>query len=135
MKRMVKIISAALISAGLLAAVSCSGDMHDSDKSLKAYIIYSTADKSLSIPKGTQFNETMEAYGVDGTYGEYSFRKIKITAGEEYTAKIELFDADNNSVYKKETGTTFFVTEYDMTIKLTDSSVIDLTKWNGVKIQ
>lgn len=135
MKRIVKIISTALISAGLLAAVSCSGDMHDSDKSLKAYIIYSTADKSLSIPKGTQFNETMEAYGVDGTYGKYSFRKIKITAGDEYTAKIELFDAGNNSVYKKETGTTFFVTEYDMTIKLTDSSVIDLTKWNGVKIQ
>ena len=134
MKKMGK--TGILVAAALAAftMISCSGDMHDSDESLRQYIVFSMQEQTLSIPKGTQFLETMEAYSVEGTYGSYNFSSIKITAGEQYTAGIVLKNSSGTEVFSKPTGTTYFTTEEDMTIKITSNSIIDLTKWNNLKI-
>lgn len=128
-----RFFSIAAIFMALSVFLSCNGDMHDEDESLRSYIVMSLEDKTLSIPKGSGFAEDFEAYNVEGTYGEYSFSNIKITTDGFYTSTIELFDANKVSIYKETKGSIIFTLDYDMKIKLNDNSIFPLDKWNNVK--
>lgn len=128
-----RFFSIAAIFMALSVFLSCNGDMHDEDESLRSYIVMSLEDKTLSIPKDSSFAEDFEAYNVEGTYGEYSFSNIKITTDGFYTSTIELFDANKVSIYKETKGSIIFTLDYDMKIKLNDNSIFPLDKWNNVK--
>lgn len=128
-----RFFSIAAIFMALSIFLSCNGDMHDEDESLRSYIVMSLEDKTLSIPKGSSFAENFEAYNVEGTYGEYSFSNIKITTDGFYTSTIELFDANKVSIHKETKGSIIFTLDYDMKIKLNNNSIFPLDKWNNVK--
>lgn len=128
-----RFFSIAAIFMALSVFLSCNGDMHDEDESLRSYIVMSLEDKTLSIPKGSSFAEDFEAYNVEGTYGELSFSNIKITTDGFYTSTIELFDANKVSIHKETKGSIIFTLDYDMKIKLNDNSIFPLDKWNNVK--
>lgn len=134
MTRNLKFLLTAISFTFALIFSSCSGDMHDNDETLKKYIVYSISESTLSIPSGTVFYDTMEAYNVEGTYGSYSFTDILITVDGYYTADILLKDSNGNEVYSASQGTSTFTTTEDLVIKINSSSVIDLTKWNNVKV-
>lgn len=125
-----------LILAVFTGFTACNGDMHDDDESLKSYIVYSLQDKTLSVPKGAIFNESFEAYSIEGTYGEYKFSYIKITVDGYYDSTMVLKDSNGNQVGETfHSGQSVFTLEYDMTIKIGASSVFPLDKWNNIKYQ
>lgn len=130
-----RFFSIAAIFMALSVFLSCNGDMHDEDESLRSYIVMSLEDKTLSIPKGSSFAEDFEAYNVEGTYGEISFSNIKITIDGNYTSTIKLFNANRDRpIYEETKGSgKIFTLDYDMKIKLNDNSIFPLDKWNNVK--
>lgn len=135
-KKIFKVVAGIFAVTAIFALSACNGDMHDDDESLKKFVVYSMQEKTLSVPAGAVFNESFEAYNVEGTYGEYKFSYIKITVDGYYDSTMVLKDANGNQV-----GTTFhsgkssFSLEYDMTIKVNSSSILPIDKWNNIKYQ
>ena len=108
--------------------------MHDDDEALKKYVVFSTQDKTLSVPAGATFYESFEAYNVEGTYGEYNFSYIKINI-DDYDSTMVLKDANGNQVATIPSGKSSFSLEYDMKIKISSGSVFPIDKWNNIKYQ
>lgn len=133
-KKIFKVVASLLAFTVIFTLSACNGDMHDDDESLKKYVVYSMQEKTLSVPAGAVFNESFEAYNVEGTYGEYKFSYIKITVDGYYVSRMVLKDSNGNQK-TFECGATVFTLEYDMTIKVNSSSILPIDKWNNIKYQ
>lgn len=133
-KKLFRSVASLLAFTVIFTLSACNGDMHDDDEALKKYVVYSMQEKTLSVPAGAVFNESFEAYNVDGTYGEHKFSYIKITVDGYYVSRMVLKDSNGNQE-TFECGASVFTLEYDMTIKVNSSSILPIEKWNNIKYQ
>lgn len=133
-KKLFKSVASLLACTVIFTLSACNGDMHDDDEALKKYVVFSTQDKTMSVPAGTTFYESFEAYNVEGTYGEYNFSYIKINI-DDYDSTMVLKDANGNQVATIPSGKSSFPLEYDMKIKISSDSVFPIDKWNNIKYQ
>lgn len=133
-KKLFKSVASLLAFTIIFTLSACNGDMHDDDESLKKYVVFSTQDKTLSVPAGATFYESFEAYNVEGTYGEYNFSNIKINVNEDDSTMV-LKDANGNQVATIRSGKSSFSLECDMKIKISSGSVFPIDKWNNIKYQ
>ena len=133
-KKLFKSVASLLAFTIIFTLSACNGDMHDDDEALKKYVVFSTQDKTLSVPAGATFYESFEAYNVEGTYGEYNFSYIKINI-DDYDSTMVLKDANGNQVATIPSGKSSFSLEYDMKIKISSGSVFPIDKWNNIKYQ
>lgn len=133
-KKLFKSVASLLAFTVIFTLSACNGDMHDDDEALKKYVVFSTQDKTLSVPAGATFYESFEAYNVEGTYGEYNFSYIKINI-DDYDSTMVLKDANGNQVATIPSGKSSFSLEYDMKIKISSGSVFPIDKWNNIKYQ
>lgn len=133
-KKLFKSVASLLACTVIFTLSACNGDMHDDDEALKKYVVFSTQDKTMSVPAGTTFYESFEAYNVEGTYGEYNFSYIKINI-DDYDSTMVLKDANGNQVATIPSGKSSFPLEYDMKIKISSGSVFPIDKWNNIKYQ
>ena len=97
-KKLFRSVASLLAFTVIFTLSACNGDMHDDDEALKKYVVFSMQEKTLSVPAGAVFNESFEAYNVEGTYGEYKFSYIKITVDGYYDSTMVLKDANGNHV-------------------------------------
>lgn len=133
-KKLFKSVASLLAFTVIFTLSACNGDMHDDDEALKKYVVYSMQEKTLSVPAGAVFNESFEAYNVEGTYGEHKFSYIKITVDGYYVSRMVLKDS-NGKQETFECGASVFTLKYDMTIKVNSSSILPIDKWNNIKYQ
>ena len=133
-KKLFRSVASLLAFTVIFTLSACNGDMHDDDESLKKYVVFSTQDKTLSVPAGATFYESFEAYNVEGTYGEYNFSNIKINVNEDDSTMV-LKDANGNQVATIHSGKSSFSLEYDMKIKISSGSILPIDKWNNIKYQ
>ena len=133
-KKLFRSVASLLAFTVIFTLSACNGDMHDDDEALKKYVVYSMQEKTLSVPAGAVFNESFEAYNVQGTYGEHKFSYIKITVDGYYVSRMVLKDS-NGKQEAFELGASFFTLDYDMTIKVKSSSILPIDKWNNIKYQ
>lgn len=133
-KKLFRSVASLLAFTVIFTLSACNGDMHDDDETLKKYVVFSTQDKTLSVPAGATFYESFEAYNVEGTYGEYKFSYIKITVDGYYDSRMVLKDSNGNQE-TFEYGASVFTLEHDMTIKVNSSSILPIDKWNNIKYQ
>lgn len=133
-KKLFRSVASLLAFTIIFTLSACNGDMHDDDEALKKYVVFSTQDKTLSVPAGATFYESFEAYNVEGTYGEYNFSYIKINI-DDYDSTMVLKDANGNQVATIPSGKSSFPLEYDMKIKISSGSVFPIDKWNNIKYQ
>lgn len=133
-KKLFRSVASLLAFTVIFTLSACNGDMHDDDESLKKYVVFSTQDKTLSVPAGATFYESFEAYNVEGTYGEYNFSNIKINVNEDDSTMV-LKDANGNQVATIQSGKSSFSLECDMKIKISSGSVFPIDKWNNIKYQ
>ena len=133
-KKLFRSVASLLAFTVIFTLSACNGDMHDDDETLKKYVVFSTQDKTLSVPAGATFYESFEAYNVEGTYGEYNFSYIKINI-DDYDSTMVLKDANGNQVATIPSGKSSFSLEYDMKIKISSGSVFPIDKWNNIKYQ
>lgn len=133
-KKLFRSVASLLAFTVIFTLSACNGDMHDDDEALKKYVVFSTQDKTLSVPAGATFYESFEAYNVEGTYGEYNFSYIKINI-DDYDSTMVLKDANGNQVATIPSGKSSFSLEYDMKIKISSGSVFPIDKWNNIKYQ
>lgn len=133
-KKLFRSVASLLAFTVIFTLSACNGDMHDDDEALKKYVVFSTQDKTLSVPAGATFYESFEAYNVEGTYGEYKFSYIKITVDGYYVSRMVLKDSNGNQE-TFECGASVFTLEHDMTIKVNSSSILPIDKWNNIKYQ
>ena len=133
-KKLFRSVASLLAFTVIFTLSACNGDMHDDDEALKKYVVFSTQEKTLSVPAGAVFNESFEAYNVDGTYGEHKFSYIKITVDGYYVSRMVLKDS-NGKQETFECGASVFTLDHDMTIKVNSSSILPIDKWNNIKYQ
>ena len=133
-KKLFKSVASLLAFTVIFTLSACNGDMHDDDEALKKYVVYSTQEKTLSVPAGAVFNESFEAYNVDGTYGEHKFSYIKITVDGYYVSRMVLKDS-NGYQETFECGASVFTLDHDMTIKVNSSSILPIEKWNNIQVK
>ena len=133
-KKLFKSVASLLAFTIIFTLSACNGDMHDDDEALKKYVVFSTQDKTLSVPAGAVFNESFEAYNVDGTYGEHKFSYIKITVAGYYVSRMVLKDSNGNQE-TFECGASVFTLDHDMTIKVNSSSILPIEKWNNIQVK
>lgn len=133
-KKLFRSVASLLAFTVIFTLSACNGDMHDDDESLKKYVVFSTQDKTLSVPAGATFYESFEAYNVEGTYGEYNFSNIKINVNEDDSTMV-LKDANGNQVATIPSGKSSYSLKYDMKIKISSGSVFPIDKWNNIKYQ
>ena len=133
-KKLFKSVASLLAFTVIFTLSACNGDMHDDDEALKKYVVFSTQDKTLSVPAGAVFNESFEAYNVDGTYGEHKFSYIKITVDGYYVSRMVLKDSNGNQE-TFECGASVFTLDHDMTIKVNSSSILPIEKWNNIQVK
>ena len=133
-KKLFRSVASLLAFTVIFTLSACNGDMHDDDEALKKYVVFSTQDKTMSIPAGATFYESFEAYNVEGTYGEYNFSYIKINVNEDDSTMV-LKDANGNQVATIQSGKSSFSLENDMKIKISSGSVFPIDKWNNIKYQ
>lgn len=133
-KKLFRSVASLLAFTVIFTLSACNGDMHDDDEALKKYVVFSTQDKTLSVPAGATFYESFEAYNVEGTYGEYNFSNIKINVNEDDSTMV-LKDANGNQVATIQSGKSSFSLENDMKIKISSGSVFPIDKWNNIKYQ
>lgn len=134
-KKLFKSVASLLACTVIFTLSACNGDMHDDDEALKKYVVFSTQDKTMSVPAGTTFYESFEAYNVEGTYGEYNFSYIKINV-DDYDSTMVLKDANGNQVGTTDhSGKSSYSLKYDMKIKISSGSVFPIDKWNNIKYQ
>lgn len=133
-KKLFRSVASLLAFTVIFTLSACNGDMHDDDEALKKYVVFSTQDKTLSVPAGATFYESFEAYNVEGTYGEYNFSYIKINI-DDYDSTMVLKDANGNQVATIRSGKSSFSLECDMKIKISSGSVFPIDKWNNIKYQ
>lgn len=133
-KKLFRSVASLLAFTVIFTLSACNGDMHDDDEALKKYVVYSMQEKTLSVPAGAVFNESFEAYNVEGTYGEHKFSYIKITVDGYYVSRMVLKDSNGNQE-TFECGASVFTLEHDMTIKVNSSSILPIDKWNNIKYQ
>ena len=133
-KKLFRSVASLLAFTVIFTLSACNGDMHDDDEALKKYVVFSTQDKTLSVPAGAVFNESFEAYNVDGTYGEHKFSYIKITVDGYYVSRMVLKDSNGNQE-TFECGASVFTLDHDMTIKVNSSSILPIEKWNNIQVK
>lgn len=133
-KKLFRSVASLLAFTVIFTLSACNGDMHDDDEALKKYVVFSTQDKTLSVPAGATFYESFEAYNVEGTYGEYKFSYIKITVDGYYVSRMVLKDSNGNQE-TFECGASVFTLEHDMTIKVNSSSILPIEKWNNIQVK
>lgn len=133
-KKLFRSVASLLAFTVIFTLSACNGDMHDDDEALKKYVVFSTQDKTLSVPAGATFYESFEAYNVEGTYGEHKFSYIKITVDGYNVSRMVLKDS-NGKQETFECGASVFTLDYDMTIKVNSSSILPIDKWNNIKYQ
>ncbi|MCI6316617.1 MAG: hypothetical protein SO238_10655 [Treponema sp.] len=133
-KKLFRSVASLLACTVIFTLSACNGDMHDDDEALKKYVVYSTQEKTLSVPAGAVFNESFEAYNVDGTYGEHKFSYIKITVDGYYVSRMVLKDSNGNQE-TFECGASVFTLDHDMTIKVNSSSILPIEKWNNIQVK
>lgn len=133
-KKLFKSVASLLACTVIFTLSACNGDMHDDDETLKKYVVFSTQDKTLSVPAGATFYESFEAYNVEGTYGEYKFSYIKITVDGYYVSRMVLKDSNGNQE-TFECGASVFTLDHDMTIKVNSSSILPIEKWNNIQVK
>lgn len=133
-KKLFRSVASLLAFTVIFTLSACNGDMHDDDESLKKYVVFSMQEKTLSVPAGAVFNESFEAYNVDGTYGEHKFSYIKITVDGYYVSRMVLKDSNGNQE-TFECGASVFTLEHDMTIKVNSSSILPIEKWNNIQVK
>ncbi len=133
-KKLFRSVASLLAFTVIFTLSACNGDMHDDDEALKKYVVFSTQDKTLSVPAGATFYESFEAYNVEGTYGEYKFSYIKITVDGYYDSRMVLKDSNGNQE-TFECGASVFTLEHDMTIKVNSSSILPIEKWNNIQVK
>ena len=133
-KKLFRSVASLLAFTVIFTLSACNGDMHDDDEALKKYVVFSTQDKTLSVPAGATFYESFEAYNVEGTYGEYNFSYIKINI-DDYDSTMVLKDANGNQVATIPSGKSSYSLKYDMKIKISSGSVFPIDKWNNIKYQ
>lgn len=133
-KKLFRSVASLLAFTVIFTLSACNGDMHDDDEALKKYVVFSTQEKTLSVPAGAVFNESFEAYNVDGTYGEHKFSYIKITVDGYYVSRMVLKDSNGNQE-TFECGASVFTLEHDMTIKVNSSSILPIEKWNNIQVK
>ena len=133
-KKLFRSVASLLAFTVIFTLSACNGDMHDDDEALKKYVVYSTQDKTLSVPAGATFYESFEAYNVEGTYGEYKFSYIKITVDGYYVSRMVLKDSNGNQE-TFECGASVFTLDHDMTIKVNSSSILPIEKWNNIQVK
>lgn len=133
-KKLFRSVASLLAFTVIFTLSACNGDMHDDDEALKKYVVYSTQEKTLSVPAGAVFNESFEAYNVDGTYGEHKFSYIKITVDGYYVSRMVLKDSNGNQE-TFECGASVFTLDHDMTIKVNSSSILPIEKWNNIQVK
>ena len=133
-KKLFKSVASLLAFTVIFTLSACNGDMHDDDETLKKYVVFSTQDKTLSVPAGATFYESFEAYNVEGTYGEYKFSYIKITVDGYYVSRMVLKDSNGNQE-TFECGASVFTLDHDMTIKVNSSSILPIEKWNNIQVK
>ena len=133
-KKLFKSVASLLAFTVIFTLSACNGDMHDDDETLKKYVVFSTQEKTLSVPAGAVFNESFEAYNVDGTYGEHKFSYIKITVDGYYVSRMVLKDSNGNQE-TFECEASVFTLEHDMTIKVNSSSILPIEKWNNIQVK
>lgn len=133
-KKLFRSVASLLAFTVIFTLSACNGDMHDDDETLKKYVVFSTQDKTLSVPAGATFYESFEAYNVEGTYGEYKFSYIKITVDGYYDSRMVLKDSNGNQE-TFEYGASVFTLEHDMTIKVNSSSILPIEKWNNIQVK
>lgn len=133
-KKLFRSVASLLAFTVIFTLSACNGDMHDDDEALKKYVVFSTQDKTLSVPAGATFYESFEAYNVDGTYGEHKFSYIKITVDGYYVSRMVLKDSNGNQE-TFECGASVFTLDHDMTIKVNSSSILPIEKWNNIQVK
>lgn len=133
-KKLFRSVASLLAFTVIFTLSACNGDMHDDDEALKKYVVFSTQEKTLSVPAGAVFNESFEAYNVDGTYGEHKFSYIKITVDGYYVSRMVLKDSNGNQE-TFECGASVFTLDHDMTIKVNSSSILPIEKWNNIQVK
>ena len=133
-KKLFKSVASLLAFTVIFTLSACNGDMHDDDETLKKYVVFSTQDKTLSVPAGATFYESFEAYNVEGTYGEHKFSYIKITVDGYYVSRMVLKDSNGNQE-TFECGASVFTLDHDMTIKVNSSSILPIEKWNNIQVK
>ena len=133
-KKLFRSVASLLAFTVIFTLSACNGDMHDDDEALKKYVVYSMQEKTLSVPAGAVFNESFEAYNVDGTYGEHKFSYIKITVDGYYVSRMVLKDSNGNQE-TFECGASVFTLDHDMTIKVNSSSILPIEKWNNIQVK
>lgn len=133
-KKLFRSVASLLAFTVIFTLSACNGDMHDDDEALKKYVVFSTQDKTLSVPAGATFYESFEAYNVEGTYGEYKFSYIKITVDGYYVSRMVLKDSNGNQE-TFECGASVFTLDHDMTIKVNSSSILPIEKWNNIQVK
>lgn len=133
-KKLFRSVASLLACTVIFTLSACNGDMHDDDETLKKYVVFSTQDKTLSVPAGATFYESFEAYNVEGTYGEYKFSYIKITVDGYYVSRMVLKDSNGNQE-TFECGASVFTLDHDMTIKVNSSSILPIEKWNNIQVK
>ena len=133
-KKLFKSVASLLAFTIIFTLSACNGDMHDDDEALKKYVVYSMQEKTLSVPAGAVFNESFEAYNVDGTYGEHKFSYIKITVDGYYVSRMVLKDSNGNQE-TFECAASVFTLDCDMTIKVNSSSILPIEKWNNIQVK
>lgn len=133
-KKLFKSVASLLACTVIFTLSACNGDMHDDDEALKKYVVFSMQEKTLSVPAGAVFNESFEAYNVEGTYGEHKFSYIKITVDGYYVSRMVLKDS-NGKQETFECGASVFTLDHDMTIKVNSSSILPIEKWNNIQVK
>ncbi|MCI6365509.1 MAG: hypothetical protein MR911_03325 [Spirochaetia bacterium] len=133
-KKLFRSVASLLACTVIFTLSACNGDMHDDDETLKKYVVFSTQDKTLSVPAGATFYESFEAYNVEGTYGEHKFSYIKITVDGYYVSRMVLKDSNGNQE-TFECGASVFTLDHDMTIKVNSSSILPIEKWNNIQVK
>ena len=133
-KKLFRSVASLLAFTVIFTLSACNGDMHDDDEALKKYVVFSMQEKTLSVPAGAVFNESFEAYNVEGTYGEHKFSYIKITVDGYYVSRMVLKDSNGNQE-TFECGASVFTLDHDMTIKVNSSSILPIEKWNNIQVK
>lgn len=133
-KKIFKVVASLLAFTVIFTLSACNGDMHDDDEALKSYVVFSSKDNTLSVPAGAKFHEDFEAYGIEGTYGEYKFSYMKVII-DDYDSRMILKDSNGSVVKEFNSGKSWFELEQELVIKITSTSSFPIDKWNNIKYQ
>lgn len=133
-KKLFRSVASLLAFTVIFTLSACNGDMHDDDEALKKYVVFSTQDKTLSVPAHAKFYEPFEAYNVEGTYGDYKFSYMKVII-DVYDSRMILKDSNGSVVKEFNSGKSWFELEQELVIKITSTSSFPIDKWNNIKYQ